>query len=114
MSDSYPWRRTPRHRGLPHLGFLWDRDHGICQICWEGCTRADATRDHIVPFSMGGSNEAENLRLAHRWCNVARADRELTPFETMIVYARIRGRMGDPTSVDVYGYDVPTGTSPDD
>lgn len=55
---------------------LYERDHGVCQICgmavhhdkfcddsWGG------TIDHIVPLSVGGEHSMSNCQLAHRLCN---------------------------------------------
>ena len=45
----------------------WKRDHGKCALCpviggaWEA--------DHIVPWSWGGTDEAENLRTLCRECH---------------------------------------------
>jgi 5-methylcytosine-specific restriction endonuclease McrA len=35
----------------------------------------DAAVDHVVPHAHGGSSKADNLRTAHRWCNMLRGDR---------------------------------------
>lgn len=32
------------------------------------------TFDHIVPRSLGGTNQLHNLRLAHRYCNMKRGN----------------------------------------
>jgi 5-methylcytosine-specific restriction endonuclease McrA len=32
------------------------------------------TVDHIIPLAKGGTNERENLALAHRQCNMAKKD----------------------------------------
>lgn len=32
------------------------------------------TFDHIIPLSRGGADERENLQLAHRDCNLKKAD----------------------------------------
>lgn len=57
------------------------RDGWMCWLC-EGPVDPDApvgsaghgTVDHVVPRSRGGSNDPANLRLAHRRCNMARAN----------------------------------------
>lgn len=58
---------------------VYDRDGLVCQLCDEP-TEPDSppmsdwhpTLDHIVMVSEGGSDHVDNLRVAHRWCNVAR------------------------------------------
>lgn len=46
--------------------FVWQRDGGKCAKC--GSTR-NLEYDHDIPFSMGGSNTARNLRLLCETCN---------------------------------------------
>ena len=58
---------------------IYERDGFVCQLCdgpvdpmlpWTD--RWSATLDHIVPYSLGGPDDPENLRLAHRSCNSRR------------------------------------------
>lgn len=61
---------------------LYERDGWVCGICDLPVDR-DAhylddmapSLDHIVPRSMGGGHESENLRTAHRVCNSRRGAR---------------------------------------
>lgn len=60
---------------------IYSRDGWTCQICTElvdptAPTNStwDATLDHIVPRTKGGTDDPANLRLAHRWCNSVRGD----------------------------------------
>lgn len=53
---------------------LWNRDKRRCWICQRSVRFIDATRDHVVPVSLGGSHAQSNLRLAHEWCNSARGN----------------------------------------
>ncbi len=50
---------------------LWDRmayrKCGICKL--PIATMAEATVDHKIPLSRGGSNRMDNLQLAHQTCN---------------------------------------------
>lgn len=65
---------------------LFKRDAGICWICGMMCDWSDFTRkngyfvagnlypsiDHVVELSNGGEHSWENVKLAHRICNVKR------------------------------------------
>lgn len=60
---------------------IYERDGWRCQLCGEQVDINAAansawspTLDHITPRSRGGSDDPENLRLAHRWCNSVRGD----------------------------------------
>ncbi|MFN8021338.1 MAG: HNH endonuclease [Acidimicrobiales bacterium] len=60
---------------------LAERDGWTCWLCGgdidphlPSTSPAGATIDHLVPRSRGGSNDAPNLRLAHRRCNVRRGN----------------------------------------
>ena len=61
---------------------LAKRDGNRCHICHRkvdmnlsGKTKWGPTIEHIVPVSLGGTNDSDNLVLAHRYCNVARGNR---------------------------------------
>lgn len=58
------------------------RDGSSCNICRKkinldlpGSHKWGPTIDHLLPVSMGGSNEPANLALAHRQCNTIRNNR---------------------------------------
>jgi hypothetical protein len=52
------------------LSKLYKRDKGICHICNTRVNRlSDASRDHVIPKSLGGRGVTHNIALAHRWCN---------------------------------------------
>lgn len=65
-------RRAERARGIQHLV---DRDGPLCWLCGAPLN-GDATLDHVLPKSKGGSNSRENLRLAHRHCNAKRGNQD--------------------------------------
>lgn len=54
---------------------IYLRDSGVCQLCQEPVKPDEATLDHILPFSRGGTCEHENLALAHRRCNLRKHNR---------------------------------------
>lgn len=67
--------------GIVSLRAVWERDGGTCWYCWQdvphpdtptGDLRARASLDHVIPCCRGGAHSAENVRLAHVGCNVAR------------------------------------------
>lgn len=42
---------------------------GICALCGRYVELKDASRDHIIPRSMGGGNGRDNIQLTHKTCN---------------------------------------------
>jgi hypothetical protein len=55
---------------------VYERDRWICQLCRRKVGRSFPPRhsrapsiDHIIPFSLGGSDDPSNLQLAHHGCN---------------------------------------------
>jgi 5-methylcytosine-specific restriction endonuclease McrA len=49
------------------------RDGDCCYICRQGQDPHDPWEvEHVKPKAMGGSNELDNLALAHRSCNRAK------------------------------------------
>jgi hypothetical protein len=47
----------------------------VCHLRMAGCTRTATTKDHIIPYSMGGDDSLENFRPACRNCNSKRGNR---------------------------------------
>lgn len=62
---------------------LAERDGTSCSLCFAPVdmtlTRADGTMcasvDHVIPWARGGSDDADNLALAHLKCNQTKRDR---------------------------------------
>jgi hypothetical protein len=49
---------------------LFKRDRQVCHICQQRVGKlSDATRDHKIPKIYGGTNDNDNIALAHKWCN---------------------------------------------
>jgi hypothetical protein len=63
-----------------HRDVVLERDGLVCAIC-RVPTDPDAhnqedrypTLDHITPVSWGGTDDLDNLRIVHRWCNLYRS-----------------------------------------
>lgn len=59
---------------------VYERDGWQCGICEEPVDASLAgsgsiwrpSLDHVVPYTEDGTDEPENLRLAHFWCNSVR------------------------------------------
>jgi hypothetical protein len=58
---------------------LFRRDNHRCLYCGQQYSRADLTRDHVLPTSRGGTNRWENVVAACKRCNWQKDDR--TPEE---------------------------------
>lgn len=68
------WKCSPAKRRAVYV-----RDGGRCHLCEQVVEQQlppgdpwSVTLDHLLPRSAGGTDELENLALAHLWCNSAR------------------------------------------
>lgn len=46
-----------------------ERDGLVCGICGGGVPATKVDIDHIIPSSLGGTDEEHNLQVAHQSCN---------------------------------------------
>jgi hypothetical protein len=51
-----------------------------CHLNMPGCTRFATTKDHLVPWSLGGTHQLSNLRPACRHCNTLRGNRVISGY----------------------------------
>lgn len=49
-----------------------NRDHMLCHLCGEVITQETLSFDHAVPLKRGGAHTFENIKLAHRFCNLSK------------------------------------------
>lgn len=47
-----------------------ERDGMTCHLCHREVGKRDLSFDHVIPLSRGGSHTEDNLRIAHRICNI--------------------------------------------
>jgi len=62
---------------------LFERDKWVCQYCGEKVTKDNATLDHYIPQSQGGTHAMANLRTACLVCNGVKSGKsfeEAAPF----------------------------------
>lgn len=77
-------RSAPHPPELITLLDLGERDGWTCHLCGEPVKRPpwsseldDATIDHLIPVSKGGSHTWANVALAHFMCNTLRGAKDL-------------------------------------
>ncbi|MFQ5915857.1 MAG: HNH endonuclease [Nitrospinota bacterium] len=67
-------RRIARKRGgkvtKVDLQAILLRDRGRCYLCARHVTRKTLSFDHVMPLAKGGAHSPDNLRVAHRRCNI--------------------------------------------
>ena len=105
------FRRGERFMVEPRFRYaIYQRDNWTCQLCFEPVDRdADPlsdwypSLDHIAPQSQGGSDEWDNLRLTHRWCNAIRGDGRWHPdfFKVVTEGGALRVRPGGRSTEDL-------------
>tara|TARA_R110002074_G_scaffold8679_8_gene35335 strand:+ start:867 stop:1421 length:555 start_codon:yes stop_codon:yes gene_type:complete len=54
---------------------VYYRDHGMCQYCEKPLDLKSSTYDHVVPRSLGGTHNWENVVIACRTCNGKKGNR---------------------------------------
>lgn len=77
---------------------LLERDHWTCKYCGETVTESNATLDHIIPVSRGGTNTQDNLATACLLCNSLKSGKsyeEAAPLILASVRERRIGRDSD-------------------
>lgn len=59
-----------------NLGLLVRNQNGMCGICHKALPKTFryVDVDHIVPVSLGGTSELENLQATHKFCNQSKHD----------------------------------------
>lgn len=56
---------------------IFERDEYTCQYCNKTCSKNDATLDHIIPRSRGGTYQFTNIVTACRKCNSQKGNKSL-------------------------------------
>ena len=87
-------RRLKRMKRRVHdnditLEKLFNNSNGICYLCGKPCDWDDIVNgnagdsypsiDHVIPLSKGGTHTWDNVKLAHRSCNLVKRDSIYAP-----------------------------------
>ena len=56
------------------LDYLYAKAKGICYVCKKPVARERASREHIIPLSIGGTDAESNLSISHKRCNSKRGN----------------------------------------
>jgi 5-methylcytosine-specific restriction endonuclease McrA len=64
---------------------IFERDERVCHLCDRTVEREEASRDHVIPRSLGGRTNAANIKLAHRKCNNTRGSMAVSDFRNRYV-----------------------------
>ena len=75
-------RKAKYRRHKTSLGLIVKRDGTQCRLCGDEVSLdlefpnpASPSVDHILPFSLGGTHDMDNLQLAHLGCNQQKLNR---------------------------------------
>jgi 5-methylcytosine-specific restriction protein A len=66
-------RRREPHPAV--RAFVIRRDNSECAICGQPVRKWDVHIDHHVPVARGGTEDPDNLRVTHSWCNLEKGAR---------------------------------------
>jgi hypothetical protein len=78
------WHCANRRSYSSPVSWTWlaNRDGTDCSLCGDPIDLElrhphlmRASVDHVVPVARGGTDDPENLKLAHLWCNQVKSDR---------------------------------------
>lgn len=67
----YHGNRVRRERIYAHLCGLYG-GYVPCFVCRLPVAESEATLEHVIPLSKGGTNRRDNLSISHRRCNNGR------------------------------------------
>lgn len=69
MSCVSKTKRKRKNYSKEERKIIYDKAKGRCELCGQKLLFQDMTLDHIIPLSMGGADEMDNLQSACYVCN---------------------------------------------
>lgn len=67
--DGYKSKKKRKIYSSEDRKIIYNKSNGCCELCGKRLLFQDMTLDHIVPLSMGGKDEMENLQSSCSLCN---------------------------------------------
>jgi len=87
MDHSFKHRSNTRIKNVARRSQIIARDNFICYLCGLLVAKDDIHLDHLIPVSLGGSNDEHNLAVTHSKCNKSRGvrmdDRQLIKLKSL-------------------------------
>lgn len=72
----------PKSGLAKHRFRLFIKTGGLCSLCGGRIdSYSEASLDHIVPKSKGGTNKKSNLQLAHKYCNSIKGSKDMNDID---------------------------------
>lgn len=114
----YWYKRMAKHSTYPpSIQTLLKRQNCRCARCkveFDGIERMEI--DHIIPVSMGGGNQIENLNLLHKTCHIYKTREDVQLYKDGLSDAELQKLLAKPISVnktyvktrEEWSYDQPT------
>ncbi|MFJ6155762.1 HNH endonuclease [Pseudarthrobacter sp. NPDC092184] len=109
-TQSVPPSARKRNKGRTyskHRQLVFERDNFTCQVCLlptdPGARPTDdqyPTLDHIFSLALGGDDDPDNLRTAHRWCNLALSSEGGLVYDQQVREAALRRFSSAESSVE--------------
>jgi 5-methylcytosine-specific restriction endonuclease McrA len=110
MSASRPWSGSKWIRKERRIA-IYMRDEYTCAYCARDLQNAppqEVTLDHIIPWSLGGTNESHNLVTACKRDNSARGNAPLSPATLRRITAQARKPLNMPLARAIVSRKAPS------
>ena len=75
---------------------IYDRSGGICSICGKPLSKNNYTVEHWIPLARGGTNNTDNLRVAHKRCNTCKDSMTINEYcESLLDVVQFQARQNN-------------------
>lgn len=77
-NDPYAYKARGYRLPQPIRMTVLERDGLVCGLCGSDVDLGDVHIDHIHPRYLGGTDDLDNLQVAHSFCNISKGARVAT------------------------------------